>query len=172
MPTHAPDHSHPPRPPGEPYHAHLPDYGVLIVVPGMVLPGLNEMLRMGPWKYKRAKELWYYLVMSALGRHRPRYERARIATTVYRLGRMDEDNKQASFKIMGDVLRDLQVIPDDKPKYIKTHIENVHLPRKQRGEVRTEVRIERWNIGEAESEEEGPGVPPEEHGSRVHVPQE
>jgi hypothetical protein len=61
--------------------------------------------------------------------------------TAYRLGRMDKDNEQGSFKIVGDVLRDLKIIKDDNPDCITTTIESVRLKPRERDQIRTVIKI-------------------------------
>ena len=100
----------------DPSHEHI-DGGFVLTIPGEVPPGLNELRKL--WsdpshkEYREMRDAWVLWLKAALGSHRPSYMRARIEMTMYRLGSMDRDNLEASFKIIGDALQIAGVIPDD-----------------------------------------------------------
>jgi hypothetical protein len=127
--------------------SHTIDDGVLIVLPGQLPPGLNEIKRMNKkYEYPRVKKSWMWLIFAALQKNHRSFERARIEMTCYRIGadRMDRDNTEASFKIPGDALRDLHIIPDDNQHTIQTEIKNIKVLPSQRHLIRTEMRVMEW----------------------------
>jgi hypothetical protein len=128
---------------GQPYSQAV-DGGVVVVLPGVLPPGLNQIKHMDPFEYNRVKKSWMWLIKAATLKNQLSFQRADIAMTVYRIGRMDKDNTEASFKIPGDALRDLHVIRNDDTQSIRTDIKNVLVKPSQRHEIKTEIKIVEW----------------------------
>lgn len=126
----------------QPYRK-VTDEGLLLVIPGEVPPGMNVTFKMHWAERNRTKDYWKLLIRAAVGRDIPNYQHAEIKMTMYRMQEMDNDNKQSCFKFIGDALRDLKVIPDDKPKYIKTKIEIVKV--RHMVDKKTEILLKAWD---------------------------
>lgn len=123
-----------------PSHAHEAGTGAIVLtIPGYVPPGMNTLLRMHWAMYQRTKQDWYYLIMAALGRqHRNiSYKKARVEMTMYRLGNMDRDNTESCFKLVGDSIKLLGIVPDDRPEYIETSVKAARVGKRE--EVKTVI---------------------------------
>ena len=96
-----------------------------LLISGKLLPpGINTLLRMH-WavRKKKQKEFQAHVVEQC-----PEYTQfvytqpVKIVYTRKSIRTMDWDNAAGSFKLLGDILVDLGIIPDDNPKIIKEFV--------------------------------------------------
>jgi hypothetical protein len=107
-----------------------------------LFPGLNSengLLRMHWSKRDKLKNRYVLLLLSVLP---PRFEKKVLITyTRFTAWPMDEDNLTSSFKIIGDALKEMRIIVDDSPQYLKL------IPRQEKvlkKECRSEILINEY----------------------------
>ena len=124
-------------------HEHVDD-GYRLIIPDRVPPGMNDLHKLwsGPddSEYGKVRDNWVWWIRAALGAHRPSFKRARIAMTLHQVGSMDQDNLEASFKVVGDALQIVGVIlNDDRKTIVRPPVESVHV--KYSVDVKTVLEI-------------------------------
>jgi len=96
----------------------------LLIYGKLLPPGINTLLRMH-WavRKKKQKEFQQHIVEQC-----PEYiqfaytEPVKVVYTRKSIRMMDWDNAAGSFKLLGDILVELGIIPDDNPKIIREFI--------------------------------------------------
>lgn len=114
--------------------------GYRLIIPGELPPGMNRMNKMHWSDVHRTKRDWRFLLLKAFGCKRPSFKRARIAMTLYQLGRMDRDNLESTFKVIGDALQAAEIIPgDDQLTIERPPVQSVHVS--SRSMIKTVIEI-------------------------------
>jgi hypothetical protein len=112
-----------------------------------LLPSLNVRDRQHWSKRSSGKQILSQEVMAAIGgpRHFPRPAWRHVKVTVVRCssGRLDTDNLYASFKSLGDTLKELKIIEDDRSDWLSLEMKQ---SRAAPGEGSTVVRIEHIDV--------------------------
>lgn len=94
-------------------------------------PGLNKIKDLAyNEEYGEERDRWHLLVRKAIGRNLVSFPgRVSIDYTRRSVGCMDVDNREASFKLIGDALKNLHVIKDDSPEYIDEKLSHYNIIR-------------------------------------------
>ena len=96
-----------------------------LLISGKLLPpGINTLLRMH-WAVRKKKQQEFKLhVIEQCPNYKDfKYtEPVRVQYIRKSIRTMDWDNAAGSFKLLGDILVELKIIPDDNPQIIKEYI--------------------------------------------------
>ena len=96
-----------------------------LLITGILLPpGINTLLRMH-WAVRKKKQKEFQEHIVNLNPHYVNFIYTEPVEVVYvrkSIRYMDWDNAAGSFKLLGDILVDLEIIPDDNPSIIKKYV--------------------------------------------------
>lgn len=97
----------------------------IFLITGNLLPtGINSLLRMH-WAVRRKKQAEIMENIQELNPHYSSYvytDPVRVEYTRKSIKYMDWDNAAGSFKLLGDSLVDLEILPDDNPLIIQEFV--------------------------------------------------
>lgn len=86
------------------------------------LESLNVRDRKSHWQRSRDKRRLFLEVLAAIGGNRhfphPAWRHVRVTVVRCSAGRLDTDNLYSSFKGLGDVLKQLNIIEDDRSEWL------------------------------------------------------